>query len=604
MDRRDFLKATGLFGAAAMVPGTWMRWADAATRSSLLPQVAELTTLGRTIVKGEKIGEGSLGAYYRLAYGAGEPHLRRTELAEPGPGSNRRAKPKDSLLSIAHFTDIHLVDAQSPARVEFLDRFADPGQGCESVPFASAHRPQETLTLHILEAMIRQTRDISISPITGKPIATIVCTGDNIDNEQFNELRWFIDLMDGDKEVSPNSGEGAYEGVQAAEWADPEYWHPEPGVADKYKQQFGFPEYPGLLDDAIKPFTATGAGIPWLQTFGNHDGLMQGNAPRNDLFDRIAIGGFKPSGLPPGVNPCDAFQTLRDNPTAFAAAPVHPVSADPNRKILTRAEYIEEMFNTTGSPVGHGLTEDSRSDGVAYWHNDEHADFRLIGLDTVNPGGFESGSIGATQFAWLEQKLIEVSSVYFDADGNEASNDVQDRYVVLFSHHGLRSLDNPVATPNPLDPGSNDLPRMLADEVEALVHRFPNVIAWVNGHSHTNIVEPRPSTSGGGFWDIGTAAHIDWSCQSRLLDVVDNQDGTLSIFGTMVDHAAPAVPGAESDAVLRLASISREVAANDFQSGFASSGPGEANDRNVELLIKAPFRAKPKKDKARALASA
>jgi hypothetical protein len=241
---------------------------------------------------------------------------------------------------------------------------------------------------------------------------------------------------------------------------------------------------------------------------------------------------------------------------------------------------------------------------VAYWHNDEHADFRLIGLDTVNPGGFESGSIGATQFAWLEQKLMEVSSVYFDADGNEVSNDVQDRYVVLFSHHGLRSLDNPVATPNPLDPGSNDLPRMLADEVEALVHRFPNVIAWVNGHSHTNIVEPRPSTSGGGFWDIGTAAHIDWSCQSRLLDVVDNQDGTLSIFGTMVDHAAPAVPGAESDAVLRLASISREVAANDFQSGFASSGPGEANDRNVELLIKAPFRVQRKKDKARALASA
>jgi metallophosphoesterase (TIGR03767 family) len=358
-----------------------------------------------------------------------------------------------------------------------------------------------------------------------------------------------------------------------------------------------------LLEDVVKPFTATGTGIPWLQTFGNHDGLMQGNAPRNELFDMIAVGGTKLSGIPPGVNPCDAFQTLRDNPTAFAAAPVHPVSADPNRKVLTRAEYIEEMFNTTGSPVGHGLTEDSRSTGVAYWHNDEHADFRLIGLDTVNPGGFESGSIGATQFAWLEQKLIEVSSVYFDADGSEVSNDIQDRYVVLFSHHGLRSLDNPVATPNPLDPGSNDLPRMLADEVEALIHRFPNVIAWVNGHSHTNIVVPRPSTSGG-FWDIGTAAHIDWSCQSRLLDVVDNQDGTLSIFGTMVDHAAPAVPGAESDAVLRLASISREVAANDFQAGFASSGPGEANDRNVELLIKAPFRVKRKKDEALSLASA
>ena len=602
MDRRDFLKATGLFGAAAMVPGTWLRWADAATRRHLIPQIAAKTTLGQTIVKGQRLGEGSVGAYFQLAYGAGEPHIRRTELAEAGEDGKNR--PKDSLLSFGHFTDIHLVDAQSPARVEFLDRLSDPGQGCESIPFNAAHRPQETLTLHILEAMVRQTRDISISPVTGRPIATIVCTGDNIDNEQFNELRWFIDLMDGGAEIVPNSGGGAYEGVQSAQWADPEYWHPDAGVADKYKQQYGFPEYPGLLEDAIKPFTATGVGVPWLQTFGNHDGLMQGNVPRNELFEQIAVGGLKPIGLPSGINPCDAFQTLRDNPSAFAAAPMHQVNADGNRKILTRAEYIEEMFKTTGTPVGHGLTEESRTSGVAYWHNDDHDHFRLIGLDTVNPGGYDAGSIGAAQFAWLEQRLIEASSTYFDADGNEVSNDVEDRYVILFSHHGLRSLDNPNATPNPLDPASNDLPRMLADEVEALIHRFPNVIAWVNGHTHENIVEPRPSSTGGGFWDIGTAAHIDWSCQSRLVDVVDNRDGTLSIFGTMIDHAAPAVPGAESDSVLRLASISRELAANDYQLGFASKGPGEPKDRNVELLIKAPFAVKKGKSKSRrALAS-
>ena len=250
------------------------------------------------------------------------------------------------------------------------------------------------------------------------------------------------------------------------------------------------------------------------------------------------------------------------------------------------------MFKTTGTPVGHGFTSQNRDSGVAYWHNDEFQGFRLIGLDTVNPGGYSDGSIGAAQLAWLEQKLIEVSSFHFDGVGAEVTTDNEDRLVILFSHHGLRSLDNPMAAPDPLEPSSNDLPRIMADEIEALVHRFPNVIAWVNGHSHTNVVtarrSPRPE---GGFWGIGTAAHIDWSCQSRLIDVVDNRDATLSIFCTMVDHDAPIVPGG-SDELLRLASISRELAANDFQAGFNSGGPGQAEDRNVELLIADPVRTK------------
>lgn len=60
----------------------------------------------------------------------------------------------------------------------------------------------------------------------------------------------------------------------------------------------------------------------------------------------------------------------------------------------------------------------------------------------------------------------------------------------------------------------------------------------------------------------------------------------------MIDHAAPAVPGG-NDPILELASISRELAANDFQYGFSWPGAGQHKDRNVELLIEAPFRIKP-----------
>ena len=589
LTRRDFLKAAGLTGAAAAtLPAWWPEWIDLAYATP-----AELTTLGRTLVKGAVLREGSAGfKYYRLAEGPGEPHLLRTELAK----KSARHHTRTSLLNFVHFTDIHIIDGQSPARVEFLDRYDD--KQCTQAPFTSAYRPQEMMTVHVLESMIRQVRAVRRSPITGARMKFAVCTGDNVDNEQFNELRWFIDTMDGVL-VTPNSGDpGKYEGVMAADWGDAEYYHPDEGVADKYKDQYGFPDYPGLLGQAIVPFEATGVNMPWYQTFGNHDGLMQGNAPRNQSFETAATGHVKVTGPPPGSNPCDGLATLLNDPSAFTAAPAHQVTADPNRKILTRDMYIAEMFKTAGGPKGHGFTTTFNSpqeDGTlpCYWSTDKFEQFRLIGLDTVNPGGYDAGSIGDKQFKWLEEQLTQVSARYFDADGKEVTTHHKNRFVILFSHHGIRSLDNPASdSEDPNQQGINDQPRHLADEVEALVHRFPNVIAWVNGHTHNNVVEVRKDPAGKtqGFWDIGTAAHVDWTCQTRLIDVIDNHDGTLSIFCTMVDHAAPAVPSPTKDPVLYLSSVSRELTANDYHYGFESKGPGKVEDRNVELVIKAPFK--------------
>lgn len=182
-----------------------------------------------------------------------------------------------------------------------------------------------------------------------------------------------------------------------------------------------------------------------------------------------------------------------------------------------------------------------------------------------------------------------MSSAYYDADGHLVSTDNDDRLVVLFSHHGLRSLNNPLITPNLDDPGSNDLPRVMADQVEAMLHRFPNVIAWVDGHTHNNIIDPRPDPTGRtqGFWDVGTAAHCDWICQTRIVELAIRADGNISIFCTMLNHNAPADPRGATG-VMRLASIHRELAANDPQYGFASDGPGTPADRNVELTVPGP----------------
>ncbi|MEA2447551.1 MAG: hypothetical protein QOK47_1188, partial [Actinomycetota bacterium] len=440
--RRDFLRNAGLAGlGAAVLPAWWPEWIDPAFAGT-----SALTTLSQTIIRGTRTGFGTTGAvYHQLRFGHGEPHLLRTDLSRTRSTRRERTAERRSLLNFVHLTDVNITDGQSPARAEFLDRYDTADLGAS---FKGSYRPHEMLTVQVLEAMIRQVRALSISPISANPISFAIATGDNINNEQLNELRWFIDTMDGGKVVTPNSGGASYEGVMSPSWGDSEFWHPSKGGTDRYKLGYGFPEYPGLLEKATRPFKATGMGMPWFQTFGSHDGLMQGSVPRNPFFESVSTGRSKVKALPADVNPSDGFDKIAmylrtllgdrkaGNPGAFAGAQAVEVTADPNRRILTREDYIREMFATTGTPAGHGFTAANlpQADGsiATYWHSDAYARFRMIGLDTVNPGGDESGSIGDKQLKWLEQRLIEVSARYYDASGNLVTTSNKNRLVILF----------------------------------------------------------------------------------------------------------------------------------------------------------------------------
>ena len=162
-----------------------------------------------------------------------------------------------------------------------------------------------------------------------------------------------------------------------------------------------------------------------------------------------------------------------------------------------------------------------------------------------------------------------------------------DKLCVLFSHHTVATMTNPIG-----------IDRVLGAEVEALLLQFPNVVLWVNGHTHRNTVTPhaRPAGAavGGGFWEVNTASHIDWPHQARIVELVDNGDGTLSMFGTIVDHAAPADWSALRSATpLELAALSRELGVNDPQrpaeTATTDGKRGTLLDRNVELLVRKPF---------------
>jgi hypothetical protein len=132
---------------------------------------------------------------------------------------------------------------------------------------------------------------------------------------------------------------------------------------------------------------------------------------------------------------------------------------------------------------------------------------------------------------------------------------------------------------------------VLGDAVVAELLKHPNVVAWVNGHTHSNRILAHRRRSGGrvvgGFWEINTASHIDWPQQGRIVEIADNRDGTLSIFATMVDHAGPAAYGGRLGGPVPLAGLARELAANDWQERDTDRR-GAREARNVELLVAAP----------------
>ena len=70
--------------------------------------------------------------------------------------------------------------------------------------------------------------------------------------------------------------------------------------------------------------------------------------------------------------------------------------------------------------------------------------------------------------------------------------------------------------------------------------------------------------------------------------MVDNRDGTLSMFCVTLDHASPAEWREGDFSQVGLASLSRQLSSNDW-TATPLMRRGSPLDRNVELLLPSPF---------------
>ncbi len=427
-----------------------------------------------------------------------EPLRDRTELSVA-------RRPGRTLALLAHITDAHVRDEESPARATLLDRLG--------APFKPTFRPHEALSTQTLAAAVTAVNAI-------RPEATLV-TGDLIDSAQANELDQALAVLEGER-VDPDSGAPGYDGPQSADSADPFLYRPDVDA----------PRHPGLLERAQRPFLARGLASPWYPTVGNHDLLVQGEAPLDPRLERLAVGDRAPAELDPELRPRGDIDELADVALGplldrALAGRTRRVAPDPGRRHLSPPELLERLSRATGAGSAGGRLDYSVDVG---------ARLRVIVLDLTRRDGGSSGRVVDAQVGWLERELERAG----------------ERWVIVASHQPIAGSDG-------------------AERIVDALDRAPRLVAALSGHTHESSVEPRRSP-GGGYWLIGTPSLADYPQQARALRLRETAAGGVVLETWMLDTA----PGG-------LADISRELAFLDAQGGRPQGESGAPEDRNVRL---------------------
>lgn len=473
-----------------------------------------------------KYGQYGYGAW---TFGPGLTSDQRIDIMPQNyaiPASFKRRK----LLRFFTITDIHITDKESPSQLIYLQQL-----NARNARVTSVYSPVMLYTLHVLDAAIQ-----TINALHKKdPIDFGISLGDTCNSTQYNEMRWYIDVLDG-KVITPSSG--AHLGADTIDYQ--------------------------------KPFKAAGLdrAIPWYQAIGNHDHFWIGSLPMTDFLAKsyisdtcLAAGDVIAD--PANITRADYYMGVLDGSTPygtiihagpvanFAHAPA--VTADPNRRSLSRAEWMGEFFKTSSLPVGHGFNLFDAKKGFACYSfmPKSTVPIKVIVLDDTQREDDGSadihghGFLDTARLAWLKKEL--------------AAGQAAGQLMIIAAHIpiGVEALGSELGWWND---ARNAITQ--ADLIKEL-QRYSNVILWIAGHRHCNTIKAFVSPDSinhpeRGFWQVETSSLRDFPQQFRTFEIYLNSDYTVSIVTTNVD---PAVEGKTPAAISRSYAIAAQQIVNNRQ---------------------------------------
>jgi len=162
------------------------------------------TTLQQTILPGPKpaatinlydIASYDAYGYGKWTFGTPLPIEKRTDIM--GSGYNpANATKKSKLMSFFTISDIHVTDKESPNQGIYLSRLYKT-LGIS----ASLYSGVMLYTPHVLDAAVQTVNALHKK----NPFDFGISLGDTCNSTQYNETRWYIDVLDG-KVITPSSG--------------------------------------------------------------------------------------------------------------------------------------------------------------------------------------------------------------------------------------------------------------------------------------------------------------------------------------------------------------------------------------------------------------